>query len=562
MERVQALSNAAFREANGLTDIAAQRMNSLDSRWQSFKNTLSEVAAYIPKAGGAFLDQFVFSVSGGQFGAGPEETYRRAIAESGEAQANAKYAREVAAANKRKAEEAARNEQQRLVREQELRFSAFDRANRARPEDYQAGLSPEERGQQELAELRAQRERLQAEYDAFKKIRAQFSNDDAVKIDEQFQDRLQQTTDKIRGNLQSLATDAEAKAKQFAQSVLTARDALRSFLADSAVQADKDNPFTALFVKGRLEVEETRKRFLVFGSDFADMMAKVKQESIDGEIALARFTSGFTALKSLQEARRLSQPFVGLTGPEERRRDVIGAEISSLTEGEEYRRRARALENPNSVRDAARELNETFRRLQALNISGAGRAGREAKADAILNLLKDVDPRNLTGTARGALIEANRTKAAGFEENIRDAIARERTGNLIQTNARELLQSINAGGLKDAAKLKEFLKVTGELSEKELVSDLRQGRISALRESARLESVQSRDAEARAQKLEGILDRFDKTLTERGIKVDAGPAAQINISSKDVRASASMLGPAMTPEASRALPGYAPGFRQ
>jgi hypothetical protein len=562
MERVQALSNAAFREANSLTDIAAQRMNSLDSRWQSFKNTLGEVAAFVPKAGGAFLDQFVFAVSGGQFGAGPEDTYRRAIAEAREGDANASYLREFQLAQKRRAEETERKRQHTLARELEERLSEQQRQERALPESYQSEFRPqvgqaqdltlqrtqtEARAAQNLARLRAQRQAAEAEYEAFQKIQSQFKDVDAKKFDEQFRDRIQGLTDQIRTSLDSAASDAQAKAKQLADAVLTARDALRSFLSDAAIQADRDNPFISLFIRLHKEVEDTRKQFLVYGKDFAAMMAGIKRESIEGEIAVARFASGISALKSLQEARRLSQPFVGLTGPQERRRDVIGAEISNLTEGEEYRRRALALENPFTARNAGRELNDTFRRLQALDVSGAGRAGREAQADAILNLLKDIDPRTLTGTARGALIDANRTKATGFEESVRDAIARERTGNLIQTDARELLKSIQASGLGDGAKLKEFLAVTGTLSDKELVADLRRGRESALRESARIESAKDRDGERRGKKLEDFLDRVDRAIAGKGIKVDAGPAAQINITSKDVTASTASRAPAMLP---------------
>lgn len=332
----------------------------------------------------------------------------------------------------------------------------------------------------------------------------------------------------------------EQTTKQITTAVRAARDEVRSFLSESLIKSEKDNPFVSLFVRARTEVDETRRKFSIFGKDFADEMARVREESIKTEIAVARFQSGLQALKYLQEARRLDQPFAGLTGPEERRLDVLNAKFGRAGQDLDLRRRQQFLENPFADYgdfEAQRDAQETLNQILRVSTLGAGRAGREAQAGAVLQLLNQFDPRAVATSAdpffrqlRAAGIDAYQTQRDALTANVRDAVQREQTGNLIQTDARELLKLVRASGLRDDEKLREFLAVTGSLSEKELTPDLRRARADALRQGARTEAEREGRAEARAKKLEAVMEKLDRLITSKGVKVDAPPSnVQVNV---------------------------------
>jgi hypothetical protein len=539
MEKAQVLSNEALSRSGEFAADAARRMSTLDAQATSLKEKIKDLGVEVTHS---LYTSVVLNET-------EEEVYKREVADA-DAQSAADNRRAIAR-NAAKAAQAEINRQQTIARAQEERLSEQERSVRALPEDYQSGLKPSEREEQNLARLRAQRQAAQDEYEAFQQIQKQFSPDDAKKFDDQFKDRIQSLTDQIRAQL-------DTQAKLLAETVRTARDAARAFLADAAQQADRDNPFVSLFVRARTEVEETRKRFLVFGKDFAEMMATVKSESLAAEIAVARFTSGFTALKLSQEARRLEQPFIGLNGPQERRLAVEQATIADINSRANLDRQISLLDHPYQrygAFEASRDFDKQLRELQGVNTSGAGFAGQKALADAIVKLTDTIDPRVLATSpdpivraARDARRGALFTEREASARDIQDAIAREKTGRFIQSDARELLRSINASGLKDSDKIKEYLKVTGELSDKELVDDLRRGRVSAIHEQSRLESVKEKAGEDRARALDNLLKKVDGLITGAGIKVNAGPAAQINISTKDLQTQQSTLGPAMTPE--------------
>lgn len=358
--------------------------------------------------------------------------------------------------------------------------------------------------------------------------------------------------------------------KQITQAVRTARDAVREFLSDSLVKSDKDNQFIQLFVQLETAEERARLKFGVFGKEFADMMARVEKDSLRAEIAVARFTSQISAIKSLQEARRLEQPLVGLTGTEERRLEVISARISDITKGRDLDRQIRQLENPYrrfTAVDARRDFREQLHELLGLSPGGSGFAGQKAIADAVLQLTGQVDPRTLATSsdpvlraARFARLDALKVQREASLREIRDAVQREQTGSFIQKDARELLQAIQASGLRDDVKVKEFLSVTGGLSEKELTPDLRRARVGALREQARIESQKESQAEERAKKLTALVEKLTALITDKGIKVDA-PPSNVNVNVGDGLALDHLTGAQPSPADARVVPGYGQGFR-
>ncbi|MGA9995634.1 MAG: hypothetical protein WBP93_09480, partial [Pyrinomonadaceae bacterium] len=158
---------------------------------------------------------------------------------------------------------------------------------------------------------------------------------------------------------------------------------------------------------------------------------------------------------------------------------------------------------------------------------GTGRQGREAQADAILDLVKGIDPRVLATSAdpvlraaRFAAIDANRTKAESFEENTREAIARAQAGARIQQDAREQLKLLQASNLPQDETVKRFLAITSTLSDKELVGDLRLGREKALDVAAQQEAAKERQAEERGKRIDDVMKKLDQALSDKGLKLD------------------------------------------
>ena len=363
---------------------------------------------------------------------------------------------------------------------------------------------------------------------------------------------------KEQARLQAEAAKAAAEAeKKTLEALRQTRDEARSFLTDSLIKSDPDNPLLALFVRAQVEIEETRKKFQIFGSSgssFANEMARIREEELKTEIAVARFQAGLTALKQLQEANRLERPFVGLTGPEQRALDVFGARVAAATSGVSGAGQAEALRAGLTSVDPAILAGRQFEALKKLEsqISLAGGRGSAAARDALDAQLKalfaslpDALKANVASnpTLREAFAGAFSRDADRARREVEDAIERERAGNLIQQDARELLAAIRGSALTDAQKLKEFLSVTGALSAGELTGDLRRARVDALRESARLEAGKAEEAEARAKKLAAVMEKLDRALSDRGLKLDAESSkVQIEVLDRSDLARVSTLG--------------------
>lgn len=576
MQKVQALTNATLRDSANYVDLAERRLVSFGARMDALRKSAGEFAT-------DYADAFIGYWFSGER---PEDTYRRKLHELGADKPGAQLQAEARQAQERREQEAEANRQQGLQFAETERLKDLERSFRAVPEDFGAGLQPLERQRSELARLREQREQLQTEYEAFRKIKGQFSTEDAERFEDQFKDRLQGLTDSIR-------QQAQAAAEAVRQSVLSTRETMRSFLADAAARADRDNPFTALFAKGRLEIEETRKRFLAFGSDFADMMARIKEQEVAQEAAVLRLQTSLSALRATQEARRLEAGAgLALTGPEERHLAVtqaraaeavnipqLLAEAAALQSGRaldpqslnsilvreaELRNQLRflpdqgsyqanqakrqelqkqldeqekALRQPGVDFRSMQTLFEQLRRIEALRTAAGGRLGdatRDALNQQLLTLTGQIDPRVLASDARFAGVRDLRSRslveqAQKFERDVRDAQKREEVGNLIQQDAREQLEAVRrAGGVTREARLKDFLAITGQLSEKELTPELRRARVDFLREQAQRDSHREQEGERRAQLLENVLKRLNGLITAQGIKVDAPPAG-INI---------------------------------
>lgn len=343
---------------------------------------------------------------------------------------------------------------------------------------------------------------------------------------------------------QHFAEDRAAEAAQLAQQTEKARAIfkdVKSEFNDLAQRIGQGNPFVKFAIDSAQSIEDIKTKFQGFGSDFVAMMLKIEAQTRATELAQLRYNSSLTALKDNQEARRLDQAFIGITGPQTRDLAVVNAQLADLTQGGAFRDRADRLARPFAARpDARREFDRQLRDLLGIDTSGAGRFGREAVSDAVLNLTGKIDPRTLATSgdpviraAREAAITANRTKAASFTANLQDEIARRDAGQSIVKDAVEQLNLLQNSGLDRRAGIKEFLATTGALSESELTPDLRRARANALRESAKLESGREDEGFKLQQQQAKDLAAIKKVLLGAGIKIDPDSVISLNIDLSD-----------------------------
>ncbi|MDQ3649696.1 MAG: hypothetical protein M3458_05325 [Acidobacteriota bacterium] len=155
----------------------------------------------------------------------------------------------------------------------------------------------------------------------------------------------------------------------------------------------------------------------------------------------------------------------------------------------------------------------------------AKNAAQELIANQLTQLFSGLDERTrakLDAPTRERFAGAFDTSAKAAARGVEEAIERQKVGDLIQTDARELVKQVNASDLTRAAKNKELLAVAGSLSERELTPELRTARVKALREGAINEAAKEEQAAERAKKQDALFGLIDAALKGAGIKVDLG----------------------------------------
>lgn len=314
------------------------------------------------------------------------------------------------------------------------------------------------------------------------------------------------------------------------------------FLTDLVQRGETDNPFVRMFASFRRELAETQERFAPFGAAFLTEAERMLRAIQDNELALTRMQSQLSVQRFEQEARRLeTSQGLGQSGPDERAVEVISARINAAIQGVSSAAIAESLRagvlKPDPVLVADRQLS-ALKDLESKlgSLSPEARATAQGRIDQELKRIFDALPEEVRrAIAQGGNSVLRETFAGAFfrdtvraQRDVQEAIERERVGNLIQTQARELLDVIHTSGAADGAKLKELLNVTGALGEKELTPDLRAARVDALRRTAVLEASKERDAKDLADKQREVMDRLKNVITDKGIKLD-GDASKILI---------------------------------
>jgi hypothetical protein len=221
MEKAQVLSNQAMKDAGDQIGRAERNLDSLQTKWQQFKNFLSDAGEWLGDLSSASGNQLVYLLSGGYAGKGPQATYQSEVAgfDAQQAELNKQAIAHNLDEEKKRAAEAELNRQKTLSRETEARLKDIEDQTKSKGENYGAGqqtltttgVSKFPAQQQALVELRSLREKIQAEYDAYQQIRSQFSSEDQEKFDKSYQDKIQSLTDNIRSSLSQMADEAQAK---------------------------------------------------------------------------------------------------------------------------------------------------------------------------------------------------------------------------------------------------------------------------------------------------------------------------------------------------------------
>lgn len=522
MEKAQALSNEALARSADFADIAARRMESLNTRWQSFKNTVSDKASSF---GTALLDTYIYGES-------PESLAKRERKKQDDESRD--FNQQNILANRRKAEEAEVNRQQTLARTQESAFAERDRGTKATPENFEQGLKPVERQAALIARLRQQREELEAEYTAFRKVRGQFSTDDADKFEKQFEDRIQGLTDNLRQQFEQMAEAARSKIEAVRKDVLAATGEI----AAMRLPGERDNPYVRLFAEAADAADRARARFGLAGDAAVSEFLKAQSAMLDAQRFELQVRDSMSAVKLEFEAAELARPFTELTGEMKRTLSVFQAELQAAhavpglqanaafiraqgqfsrgfngnplafrEQGLDYDPQTRSLQiNPDRI------ARQQFDRLIALRAKYGGVEGQagEQLRDQLNQQLSNIYFQGLSPRGRGEVArnrgltrtfaDASDEQAAYQERQVGRAAdradAQRSTVRLAERQLSELSRLSNLPNANRDVLRKQFLDITRELPREELTPALLKGRVAGLKEEAAFE----REREARAKR--------------------------------------------------------------
>ena len=557
MTKVQVLANAALQQSAELQQLAALRADSLSAKTESLGNRLKDFGA---EYGKAFFEGVILNKSSAESEA---ERFRELgvnINPTAEQQAKilADAARRTDEKNSRVRQEQEAARQQELRISQERFFTEEARRAAAVPEDRGAGLSQTEAAEAAIERLRARRQALAAELDAFRKIQSQFSTDDAEKFNRQFLDSIQSLTDEIRGRVEALANEARGQVQALARDVQNSTEEFTRL----RLPTDDANPFVRLFSEGERALESYRQRFALLTVEQRQAFAEQIRAAQEAKRYDLQVKDAMSAVRLEFEAAELARPFEELTGEMKRALSVFNAGLVAATRNPQLEAQAALLRrsgqieqrdrfgfignnqsqvglfrNPNFVgpvrinpltgqaeENASFVQGQEFRRLldlQARFGSTPGLGGEQVRNQvnvALSNLFSQISPRDREQIFR-ARPDVRERFAQAFEGqadfNTRQL---ERAARIAEAGAPSLrlaerqLQELNRLGAQgDANRPRtraEFLAITGAIPREELTPELTAGRISALREEASFRAA----AEERAAKAFEETRAFQRSL--------------------------------------------------
>lgn len=575
MTKVQVLANAALAQSAELQQLASQRAESLSAKTETLGNRLKDFGA---EYGKAFFEGVILNRSSAESEAARFKELGVDINPSAERQAKiiADAARRTDDKNSRvrQEEEAARQQQNRI--NQERFFEDESRRARTLPEDLGAGLTGTQAAEAGIERLRARRAALQSEFEAFRKIRDQFSTDDADKFNKEFLDSIQTLTDDIRGRVEALANEARGQVQALARDVQASTEEFTRL----RLPTDEANPYVRLFSEGERALESYRQRFALLTDEQRRAFAEQIRAAQDAKRYDLEVRDAMSAVKLEFEAAQLAKPFEELTGEMKRALSVFNAGLVAATRNPALEAQASLLRaqgrteqadrfgfignnqsqvglyrNPNFVgpvkfdpRTGRAEENlpfvqgQEFRRLLDLqsrfaNVPGLG--GEQIRNQvnvALSNLYGQINPRDREQIFR-AFPQVRERFAQSFggqaDFNTRQL---ERAARIAEAGAPSLrlaerqLQELNRLGAQgDANRPRtraEFLAITGAIPREELTPELTAGRIGALREEASFRAA----SEERAAKA------FEETRAfQRGLIGENGQGGVLNLMLREIK---------------------------
>lgn len=516
MQRAQALTNEALRLSANYTRLAAERNETFEGRTKSLTASLKDFASEYARA---FVEGVVLNRSA-------EETYQAELARQG-----GSGNEEARAANARRDEEATVARQQELRNSQERVFRDVERDARALPESYGSGLNAVEAAQSSLQRLRERRALLQAELEAFRAIRAQFSTEDAERFETQFRDSIQSLTDQVRGQVEAMAADARGKVQALARDI---RDSGEEFTR-LRLPTDEANPYVKLFADGERAAERARERFALLGNEAVAAYEKASRAALDARRYDLQVKDSMSAVRLEFEAAELARPFDELTGAMKRTLSVFTAELQAAGRLPALQQSAELVRLRNQYRngfagnpDALSQAGFNFDKEGQLQANGDFLAGREVKnllalrerfgdspgraGEQIREQLNSRLTEIYSGLSPGALREVTSspqltdTFARAYDEQAefqnreveraaRAARLSAPSLRLAQTQLAELQRlSTEPGANRDRTRA-EFLAITGAIPREELSPELAAGRIESLREEAAFTRAREQRAE-------------------------------------------------------------------
>ena len=452
--------------------------------------------------------------------------------------------------------EQARKAQAELEKQARDAQDAADRNERKRLDDA-ARIAAAAQAKENVAKLTlavSHEEQLQPQIEALKKLRAEVDNYSrsgalASDVSADFKEKLKAIDEQIY--------QANRRVEEMIRT--TFRDT-RSFLEDIGQRVDRENPFVGLFQQADSVMQRTRERFLAFGEDFVQQMAAVESKAISLELIAARIQQSQKVIDLQSEARRLQFGPVGLSAEDDRRLDVYGRRIDAARDIPSLLAQANAVQRgrigPDGlIVDQGRILRQQIDAILKLRTQFTGetgygdRAGRSLINQELISLFEGASPelqRQLIGGRgfRQQIAGAFRGQADDRRQAIEDALRRAEAGRFAVQTAEEKLRKLQQfGGFDDENVLKQYLAVTGGLSQEELTPELRRGRIAALGKQAEKEAAKEAEAKALQVRMNGLLNRVEKLITDKGFKIDQdGAGVLVEVRDSSDRATTKVLG--------------------
>ncbi len=512
MQKAQVLANGVIKESGAFADIAARRVSSLSGTYAGAKNNLSDFLS-------DYADAFVETFSHTSYS--PGATYKRKLRDLGADANNDEVARQFRAAKDAQDEAKTKDSQQRAANSYDYKFGELANTN------FGQGIDAASRKIATyhflLTDLYFDQDKLSADEYAKRHDEAAKSYTDAIRQFEQFQEQAQ---DKLR----TLGREASTA------------------LSGALERQHADNPFVKFFGDADRAIEETQRKFAALGPEITGQLTAAQRAAQAMELQTLRLDTALSASKSLNEARTLSQPIIGLSGPETRTQAIVDAAARAAVEARKFDDDARNLLPNRQGRSAGDKafddrnlLAAQLKELLALRAQYGGTGAYASRAalssinKQILGITGSIDPSLFAAgdpifrQAGQERYNALRGSAEESRAEVRDAVERAKAGERIQADVREDLKLIAGSGAPESVKLARFLARSGELQGNELTGDLRRARSNALVLDAERKDKQEAEAMDLRRKATAAQVLLSTAIKNKKLAIDAGDQALIKL---------------------------------